>query len=92
MVFAGAALATTTAACGGKAKSAATTKGQNEESRNHGGGGCVEPDPTKAEALEKQKAEAQTDEEKARLDAEIVQAKQPVCMPYGAPPRRRRVV
>lgn len=81
IVFAGATLAIAPA-CGGPAKAG----------QHNGGGKCVDPDPAEVERLEKQKAATPTDVDKAKLDLEIAKAKQPVCMPYGAPPRRRRVV
>jgi hypothetical protein len=62
---------------------------EHEYHQNHP---CVDPDPAQIEALEKQKAEAQTDEEKAKLEQDLERARQPMCAPYGAPPARRRVV
>lgn len=86
MVF-GAAL--TAAACGGTHKPAHESAG---EETHHGGGGCVEPDRDEIARLEKAEAAAKTEEEKQALDQELQRARQPVCMPYGAPPQRRRVV
>lgn len=84
MIF-GAAL--TAAACGGKAK------GPDDPSEeHHGGGGCIDPDKDKIAELEKRKAEAKSEDEKQAIDEELQRARQPVCMPYGAPPRRKRVV
>jgi hypothetical protein len=85
-VFASVTLAT--AACGGKAKHADTM----EQEQHHGGGGCSDPDPKRIEDLEKRKAEATSDEEKQAIDEELQRARMPVCMPYGAPPVRRRHV
>ena len=91
-VFAGAALATS-AACGGKAKPADPQVEQRElEEEQRPNRGCVDPDPAEIERLEKRRAEAQTDEDKASIDQELERARMPVCMPYGAPPARRRVV
>lgn len=92
MVFAGATVAIGPA-CGGKAKPA-TADGTYEMNapRERGTGGCMDPDPAELARLEKQKAAAETDEEKAQIDQQIADARQPVCMPYGAPPRRRRMV
>lgn len=81
MIFASATLA----ACGGTPK-------QPEEPRHHGGGGCIDPDQAEIARLEKARAEATTDEDKRALDQEFERAKTPVCMPYGAPPARRRTV
>ena len=89
MVFAGASLAIAPA-CGGKAKPAEATVAP--EPRDPRVRGCSDPDPAEVARLEKQKAEAATEEEKAHLDQQLAEAKQPVCMPYGAPPRRGRVV
>ena len=91
MVF-GAALAAT-AACGGKTKPAGTTDQRDPfPDEAHHGGGCVDPDPKRIEELEQRKASAKSEEEKTALDQELQIARQPSCMPYGAPPRRRRVV
>lgn len=87
MVF-GAALGAT-AACGGKAKPAVQ---EPVEEQHHGGGGCLPPDQQRIADLEKQKTEATTDEERIALEQELENARQPACMPYGAPPRRRRIV
>ncbi len=62
------------------------------EERHHGGGGCIDPDPAKIEELEKRKAAAETDEDKAIIERQLQEARQPMCAPYGAPPSRRRVV
>jgi len=62
------------------------------EERHHGGGGCSPADPAKVEELEKKKAATTDEAEKAEIDQELARARQPVCMPYGAPPSRRRVV
>ncbi|MCX5741356.1 MAG: hypothetical protein NT062_02525 [Proteobacteria bacterium] len=77
----------TLAACGG-----AATSREVEEPRHHGGGGCTDPDPAEIARLEKQRQEAATEDDKRALDAELQRAKMPVCMPYGAPTARRRVV
>lgn len=90
MVFASATLAPL-AACGGKSKPAEMNTMPDEE-RHHGGGGCVDPDPKRIEELETRRDEAKTPEEKEAAERELAEANQPVCMPYGAPPRRRRVV
>lgn len=77
-------------ACGSKAKPAEQT--MPEETDWHQDHPCSVPDPAKVEELEKKKADAQTDEEKAQIEQELAEARQPVCAPYGAPPARRRVV
>ena len=82
MVFASATLAS----CGGKSRPAEPPE------QHHGGGGCSKPDQAEIDRLEKQRQQAQTEAEKRELDDQIERAKMPVCMPYGAPPARRRVV
>jgi hypothetical protein len=89
LVFAGA--AALGAGCGGKAKAAPDEPHEPQLERHHGGGGCAPPDQAEIDRLEKQKAEA-PEEDKAAIDEELQRARQPVCMPYGAPPLRRRVV
>lgn len=84
-VFAGAVLALP--ACGGKAKPS-----EPIEEHRHGGGGCVDPDPDEIARLEKQRDEAASEEERRAIEQELEGARMPVCMPYGAPPARRRVV
>jgi hypothetical protein len=98
IVFAGATLASA-ASCGGKAKAPGTTPQdpqsdpQNDPQYDvHPDRGCVESDPKRAEELEKQKETAQTDEERAEIDRQLAEARAPTCMPYGAPPRRHRIV
>lgn len=89
MVFAGAALVST-AACGGKNKSAETFPEDEQQERR--GGGCVDPDEKRIAELEAQRDAAQTPEERAAIEQELENARKPMCMPYGAPPARRRVV
>lgn len=89
VVFASATLAAAGACGGAKHKPASDEMG---EPRHHGGGGCTEPDQKQIDELEKKKADAKTDEEKAEIDKQLDEARQPQCMPYGAPPARRRIV
>jgi hypothetical protein len=88
VVFASATLVAA-GACGGKARPASDEVSQP---RHAGGGGCVPPDQMRIDELEKKKADAKTDEEKAAIEQELQKARQPQCMPYGAPPARRRIV
>jgi hypothetical protein len=87
LVFASAAALAT--GCGPKATPASPSDDTREH--HHGGGGCSPPDQAEIDRLEKAKAEA-PEEEKASIEADLERARQPVCMPYGAPPSRRRVV
>ena len=95
MVFASATLTAT--GCGhAQRKPAADEMG---EERHHGGGGCMDPDPQPIAELEHKKAEIekerdgpQKDAELQQVDEELQRARQPQCMPYGAPPARRRIV
>jgi hypothetical protein len=96
MVFAGAAVA---ASCGSSQKKTNDvtddqTRGQRELDRdpNYQNHPCYDPDPKRIAELEKQRDEATTEEEKARIEQELQIARQPMCAPYGAPPARRRVV
>jgi hypothetical protein len=80
--------ALTATACGGKQKA-----GDEAPPHQHaGGGGCSQPDQAHVEELKQRRAQAQTEDEKRALDQEIERAQMPVCMPYGAPPARRRIV
>lgn len=93
VVFAGAAALTPLAAgCGPKPKPAEPESQMMEPPQHHGGGGCAPADPAKVKELEQKKADAKTDEERAAIEQELQTANEPVCMPYGAPPSRRRVV
>ncbi len=85
MIFASATLAG--AGCGGKGKPV-----EPVEQRHAGGGGCSDPDPAELQRLEAKKQAAETEEQKREIEHQIEQAKMPVCMPYGAPPARRRQV
>jgi hypothetical protein len=94
IVFASATL--TAAGCAHHAKPASDETG---EDYHHGGGGCTDPDQTRIDQLEAQKKEAQKlpdgPEKKSALrdlDEQLREARMPQCMPYGAPPARRRVV
>lgn len=69
------------------------------EERHAGGGGCLPPDEERIKQLEAQKAEvdkqppsAEKDASERDLDEQLREARMPQCMPYGAPPARRRVV
>jgi hypothetical protein len=83
-------------ACGGGAKKAQEpeqTQDDPERFMNQRRGGpCVVRDPAKVTELEKQLAEAKTDEEKREIQNQLNEARAPICAPYGAPPARRRVV
>jgi hypothetical protein len=87
-VFSSAALV---AGCGGKPKQARTEPHVIED-ENYQDHPCTEPDPVKIAELEKQRDEAQTDEEKRAIDEKLDRARMSVCAPYGAPPARRRIV
>lgn len=63
-----------------------------DSEHQHGGGGCSDPDPAEIARLEKLKEQQETEEDKAAIERQLQEARQPVCMPYGAPPSRRRVV
>jgi hypothetical protein len=91
MVFAGAALSLGATACGRKSKPPAQASDPPNDPyyQNHP---CTPPDEERARDLEKQQEAAKTEAEKARLQQDIDEARMGVCAPYGAPPRRRRVV
>ena len=98
MVFASATLAASGCAHKQQPKNAETMQEEQEE-RHHGGGGCTDPDPKRIADLEKQKAEVdkqpdspEKQQEEQNLDEQLREARMPQCMPYGAPPARRRVV
>src|SRR5687768_16838575 len=86
-VFAGALAAS---ACGGKAKPAQPQ--EPPEHHNYQDHPCSDPNPDEIARLEKRRDEAQSDEEKQRIEQELERARMPVCAPYGAPPARRRIV
>ncbi len=91
LVFAGATLVTATA-CGGKSKPAAAQEPAMEEQENYQNHPCLPPDEERAANLEKQKEASKNEIEKERLQRDIDEARHGACAPYGAPPRRRRVV
>jgi hypothetical protein len=85
-------LAAAVTACHGKKSNVDEPRRMPDQEIHSGGGGCVDPDPQRIEELKKQRESARTEEEKHRIDQEIQMASMPQCMPYGAPPTRRRVV
>lgn len=94
IVFASTTLAATATGCAHRQK-AADEMGEPR----HGGGGCVDPDPKQIAELEQQKAEIDKQPDSAEknaaehdIDEKLREARMPQCMPYGAPPARRRIV
>jgi hypothetical protein len=79
-------------ACGGTKKPAQDPAHVEDDERHVQNHPCIEPDPARITELEKQRDEAKTDEERKALEQKLQTAREPVCMPYGAPPARRRIV
>jgi hypothetical protein len=75
-------------ACGGNKKPPKEPVEEHEVQHHP----CAPADEARVKELEKQHAEATTDEERRALELQLEAARMPVCAPYGAPPARRRVV
>ncbi|HTL34255.1 MAG TPA: hypothetical protein VL326_14095 [Kofleriaceae bacterium] len=96
IVFASATLAASTG-CAHR-QHASDGEGLETQERHAGGGGCFTDEQRIAE-LEKEKAEVDKEPDsedkqirEQELDRKLKEARTPQCMPYGAPPARRRVV